>query len=63
MISRVKRWMYIKKADILPGKYQVIYLGPVVQKIVSLTSSLRAISLTILADSMYNFLKFFAEKM
>ena len=26
-------------------------------------SSLRAISLTILADSIYNFLKFFAEKM
>ena len=35
-------------------------LGPVVQSVVSLTSSLRAISLTILADSMYNFLKFFA---
>ena len=31
--------------------------GPVVQ------SSLSAISLTILADSIYNFLKFFAEKM
>ena len=39
------------------------FLGPVVQSIVSLTSSLRAISLTILADSIYNFLKFFAEKM
>ena len=39
-----------------------IFLGPVVQSIVSLTSSLRAISLTILADSIYNFLKFFAEK-
>ena len=38
-------------------------LGPVVQSVVSLTSSLRAISLTILADSIYNFLKFFAEKM
>ena len=37
--------------------------GPVVQSVVSLTSSLRAISLTILADSIYNFLKFFAEKM
>ena len=37
--------------------------GPVVQSIVNLTSSLRAISLTILADSIYNFLKFFAEKM
>ena len=40
-----------------------INLGPVVQSVVSLSSSLRAISLTILADSIYNFLKFFAEKM
>ena len=38
-------------------------LGPVVQSVVSLTSSLRVISLTVLADSIYNFLKFFAEKM
>ena len=38
-----------------------INLGPVVQSVVSLTSSLRAILLTILADSIYNFLKFFAE--
>ena len=37
--------------------------GPVVQSVVSLTSSLRAISLTILADSIYNFLKYFAKKM
>ena len=37
--------------------------GPVVQSIISLTSSLRVISLTVLADSIYNFLKFFAEKM
>ena len=36
--------------------------GPVVQSIVSLTSSLRVISLTILADSVYNILIFFAEK-
>ena len=40
-----------------------IVLGPVVQSVVSLTSSLRAISLTILGDSIYNFLKIFAEKM
>ena len=40
-----------------------IQLGPVVQSVVSLTSSLRVISLTVLADSIYNFLKFFAEKM
>ena len=38
-------------------------LGPVVQSIFSLTSSLRVISLTVLADSIYNFLIFFAEKM
>ena len=35
-------------------------LGPVVQSVVS---SLRTISLTILADSIYNFLILFAEKM
>ena len=37
-------------------------LGPVVQSIVSLMSSLRVISLTVLADSIYTILKFFAEK-
>ena len=40
-----------------------INLGPVVQSIVSLTSSLRVISLTALTDSIYNILIFFAEKM
>ena len=40
-----------------------MFLGPVVQSIVNLTSSLRVISLTILADSVYNILIFFAEKM
>ena len=38
-------------------------LGPVVQRVVSLTSSLRVISLTVLADSIHNILVFFAEKM
>ena len=38
-------------------------LGPVVQSVVSLTSLLRVISLTVLADSIYNILIFFAEKM
>ena len=38
-------------------------LGPVVQSVISLTSSLRVISLTVLADSIYNSLIFFAEKM
>ena len=37
--------------------------GPVVQSVVNLTSSLRVISLTVLADSIYNILIFFAEKM
>ena len=36
---------------------------PVVQSVVSLTSSLRVISLTVLADSIHNILIFFAEKM
>ena len=38
-------------------------LGPVVQSVVSLRSLLRVISLTVLADSIYNILIFFAEKM
>ena len=37
--------------------------GPVVQSVVSLTSSLRVILLTVLADSIHNILIFFAEKM
>ena len=43
-----------------PNKNYKYILGPVVQSVVSLTSSLRVISLTVLADSIYNFLKFFA---
>ena len=43
-------------------KFILIVQGPVVQSVVSLTSSLRVISLTILADSIYNILIFFAEK-
>ena len=42
---------------------QTAIQGPVVQSVVSLTSSLRVISLTTLADSTYNILIFFAEKM
>ena len=38
-------------------------LDPIVQNVVSLTSSLRVISLTGLADSIHNILIFFAEKM
>ena len=37
--------------------------GQVVQSVVSLMRSLRVISLTVLADSIYNILIFFAEKM
>ena len=37
-------------------------LGPVVQSLVSLTSSLRVISLNVLVESIYNILIFFAEK-
>ena len=37
--------------------------GPVVQSVVSLTNSLRVILLTVLADSIYNILTFFAENM
>ena len=43
--------------------YKKVHLGPFVQSVVSLTSSLRVISLTVLADSIYNILIFFAEKM
>ena len=48
------------------GAVMVIGLGPVVQSILSLTSSLRVISLTVLADSIYNILQklltFFQQK-
>ena len=37
--------------------------GPVVQSVVSLTSSLRVITLTVLAGPIYNILIIFAEKM
>ena len=37
--------------------------GPVVQNVLSLTSLLRVILLTVLADSIYNILIFFAKKM
>ena len=37
--------------------------GPVVQSVVGLTSSLRVVSLTVLADLIHNILIFFAEKM
>ena len=59
----VSRLYWVNK-DKQPNKDKgLIVQGPVVQSIVSLTSSLRVISLTILADSIYNILIFFAEKM
>ena len=39
------------------------FQGPVVQSVVSLTSSLRVTLLTVLADLIHNILIFFAEKM
>ena len=42
------------------GQFQP--LGPVVQSVVRLTSSLRVISLTVLADTIHNILIFFSAK-
>ena len=50
-------------ADVTENFATFICQGPVVQSVVSLTSSLRVISLTVLADSIYNILIVFAEKM
>ena len=44
------------------AKHLDILLGPVVQSVVSLTNSLRIISFTVLADSLYNIPIFFAKK-
>ena len=46
-----------------PADFHHYNKGPVVQSVVSLTSSLRVISLIVLAASIYNTLIFFAEKM
>ena len=56
-------WVLIRSAANLLLCVLVAYLGLVVQSVVSLTSLLRVISLTVLADSIYNILIFFAEKM
>ena len=45
------------------SKQLLDFLGPFVQSVVSLTSSFSVISLTVLADSIYNILIFFADKM
>ena len=44
------------------GEAEYDIQGPVVQSVVSLTSSLRVISLTVLADSIYNILIFLLKK-
>ena len=50
-------------ADVRELERCLFILGPVVQSVISLTSVLRVISFTVLADSVYNILIFFAEKM
>ena len=52
-----------KESRILLDDIKVDDLDPVVQSVVSLTSPLRVISLTVLADSIYNILICFAENM
>ena len=50
----------------ISNKHHIIIikdLGPVVQSVVSITTSLRVIPLTVLADPIHNILIFFAEKM
>ena len=57
-------FIWIIKASVPTAADNIIQqLGPVVQSIVSLTSSLRVISLTVLADSIRSILIFFAGKM
>ena len=50
-------------AVVLLAGLEFEFQGPVVQSIISLTGSLRVISLTASADSIYNILIFFADKM
>ena len=65
-IGLVSRMLFSGCVLILKALSKIVandILGPVVQSVVSLTSSLRVISLIILVDSIYNILIFFAEKM
>ena len=51
-------------AQMFPANLSICaLLGPVFQSVVSLTTSLRVISLTVLAHSIYNILILFAKKM
>ena len=64
IIQKGKQILHLEKGTLKCTSGSDFYdQGPVVQSIVSLTSPLRVISLTVLADSMYNILIFFAEKM
>ena len=54
---------YVVTQKYMPALEPYNDLGPVVQSDVSLTSLLRVISLTVLADSIHNILIFFAETM
>ena len=66
-LSNRKKWRFVSLiyGTVLKAcSYEFFIIqGPVVQSVVSLTSSLRVISLTVFADSIYNILIFFAEKM
>ena len=71
LFSLKKKHIYKNKSKLLTTtillntlmvKVLLNMLGPVVQSVVSLTSLLRVISLTVLVDSIYNILIFFAEK-
>ena len=61
-LPKCKQTIIVGKTCHIPIINIINHQGPVVQSIVSLTSSLRVISLTVLANSIYNNLIFFAEK-
>ena len=64
MWQNLQEWSSAKKTSCMIEYTQTAkFQGPVVQSVLSLTSSLRVISLTVLADSLHNILIFFAEKM
>ena len=57
ILNRIWHFIYLYMqhcAIVVNGSCKLSMLGPVVQSVVSLTSSLRVISLTVLADSIHN---------